>query len=111
MIFEAKGKPQEGEERCWTVAVGNAPMPWHSRKVKKEAEAVFKYIKELELEGFLGVIPMYPRGTLLIFRTEDEAKRAKNRLDAMGVITGSHICEVFVKKEYLKQDKEGEEKK
>lgn len=106
MIFEAKGKPQEDEETCWTVTIGNLPMPWHSRKVKKEAKAVLEYIRGLD--GFLGVTPIYPNGTLLIFRTENDAKRAKNRLDSMGVITGSHICEVFVKKEYLKQAEEGE---
>lgn len=109
MIFETKGKPQEDEETCWTVAIGILPMPWHSRKIKKLAEAVLEYLKGVE--GFLGVTPMYPNGTLLIFRTENDAKRAKNRLDSMGVITGSHICEVFVKKEYLQQAKEGEEKK
>lgn len=107
MIFETNRKPQDDEESCWTVVVGNAPMPWHSRKVKREAKAVFEYIKELE--GFLGVTPIYPNGTLLIFKTENDAKRAKNRLDAKGVITGSHICEVFVKKEYLQQTKEREE--
>lgn len=106
MIFEQNGKPQEDEERCWTIAIGNLPAPWSRRKVKKEAEAVLKYIKELD--GFLGVTPIYPRGTLLIFRTENDAKRAKNSLDAKGVITGSHICEVFVKKEYLRQAEEKE---
>ena len=105
MIFEQNGKPQADEESCWTVAIVNLPMPWSRRKVKKEAEAVLKYIKELD--GFLGVTPIIPNGTLLIFRTENDAKRAKNRLDSMGVITGSHICEVFVKKEYLKQAEEG----
>lgn len=105
MIFEAKGKPQEDEETCWTVTVGNLPMPWHSRKIKKAANEVLDYIKKLE--GFCGVTPIIPNGTLIIFRTENDAKRAKNRLDSMGVITGSHICEVFVKKEYLKQAEEG----
>ena len=88
------------EVKCWTVAVGNAPMPWHSRKVKKSAKEALKYITKLD--GFIGVHPHPPDGTLCIFDSENNAKRARNMMRSKGILTGTNICEVFVDEQYLK---------
>lgn len=55
-------------------------------------------------EGFVGVNPQPPRGTLLLFRTESNAKRARNVLHAAGVVCGTNICEVFVDKRYVPEE-------
>jgi len=88
------------EVTCYTVAVGNAPMPWASRKVKKSAEKAFKFIAKLE--GFVGVHPVPPRGTLCLFRTENDAKIARNKMNAEGIQTGDNICECYVDEMYVK---------
>lgn len=102
MIYESDKQPRPGESKCFTVAIGNFPMPWQRRKWKQTVK-VMDYIKELE--GFLGVHPLPPKGTLLIFRTIKNAKAAKNLLDAKGVITGDNICEIFVNNLDLPGDK------
>ena len=87
------------EVKLYTVAVGNAPMPWHSRKVKKSAEQAIRFIAKLD--GFVGVHPMPPRGTLCLFRTENDAKIARNKMNAEGIKTGNNICECFVDEKYI----------
>jgi len=99
---EEFGPKRENEISAWTVAVGNAPMPWHSRKVKKSAAAAMNFIKGLD--GFIGVHPMPPRGTLLLFKSENEAKRARNLMRAEGIQTGDNICEVFIDRQFIKED-------
>lgn len=54
------------------------------------------------LEGLIGVTPMYPRGTLLLFDTENNAKGARTVLKFHGVQTGTNICKVFVDKSHIK---------
>ena len=49
-----------------------------------------------EQEGLVGVTPMYPRGTLLLFDTENNAKGARNVLRFNGVKCGDNICKVFI---------------
>lgn len=87
------------EVKLWTVAVGNAPSPLSLPSVKKKARDAFDLIKQQE--GFVGVNPQPPRGTLLLFRTENNAKRARNVLREAGVVCGTNICEVFVDKKYV----------
>lgn len=104
MIHEIDEEPKENEVKCYTVAVGSAPMPWHSRKVKKSAEEALRYIQKLE--GFVGFHPIPPRGTLCIFRSLNQAKMAKNKMDAKGIHTGTNICETFIQKIYIQQEEE-----
>lgn len=87
------------EVKVYTVAIGNAPMPWASRKVKKSAEKAINFIKELD--GFIGVNPQPPRGTLCLFRTENDAKIARNRMNAEGIRTGDNICECYIDERYV----------
>lgn len=74
-------------------------MPWHSRKVRESAKEAFMFIKGLE--GFVGVHPMPPKGTLCLFRTENDAKIARNQMNEKGIQTGDNICEVFVDEKYI----------
>jgi len=101
MIFETDTQPKEGEVKCYTVAIGNVPMLWHSPKIKRSAKEALNFIQKLE--GFVGIHPMPPKGTVCIFRTVNQAKIAKNKMDAAGIQTGTHICEVFVEKKYIKE--------
>ena len=80
----------------YTVAVGNFnPFIRASRKA-------VKYISTLD--GMIGIHPQYPRGMLIIFKTENDAKIGKNKMEAKGIQTGRNICEVEI------DDKYGEEK-
>lgn len=71
--------------KAYTVAVGNInPLMRASRKA-------VKFIAKLD--GLIGVHPHYPDGTLILFRTENDAKIGKNRMEAVGIHTGHNICE------------------
>lgn len=50
---------------------------------------------------------MYPRGTLLLFDTENNAKGARNVLRFNGVKCGDNICKAYVDKKYLEESKNG----
>ena len=76
---------------AWTVAVGNLPVFWFLNKRTKQA---LKLIKEQE--GLIGMHPMYPRGTLLLFESENDAKGARNVLRYNGVECGDNICKVQI---------------
>ena len=86
------------EVKAYTVAIGNFSIPF-TRDQKK----VIKVIQHLD--GFYGLKPCYPHGTLLMFNSENNAKRARNELDSLGVQTGNNICEVFIPSEYAKEVK------
>lgn len=88
------------EVKVWTVAIGNAPMPWASRKTKQRAKEALDYVNSLE--GFIGVYTLAPKGSLCLFRTENDAKIAKNLMDAKGIRTGINICEVFIDEMYVR---------
>ena len=91
---------QKNEIEAWTVAVGNMPLLPKALMPKGVTKAI-KLIEEQE--GLLGVTPMYPRGTLLLFDTENNAKGARNVLRFNGVKCGDNICKVFVGKKYLER--------
>lgn len=79
------------EIKVYTVATGNVnPL------VKASREAV-KFIKKLD--GFVGVHPEPPHGTLWLFKTENQAKKARNKMEAHGIQTGNNICECFIPSE------------
>lgn len=76
------------EVKAYTVTVGNIDP------LNKKSRAAVKIIKKLD--GLLGITPVYPRGTLIIFESENAAKRAKNFLKTKGIQTGHNICECYV---------------
>lgn len=92
------------EVHVWTVAIGTLPIypPWHfwiSRKKRQNGWNAISYI--VRLEGFLGFVPVPNKGTLCIFKTENDAKIGRNLMDAVGINTGHNICDAYVDDQYL----------
>ena len=90
---------KDNEVKLWTVAVGNAPGPLALTSTRARAKKAIKIIKQQE--GLVGVHPEPPYGTLLLFKTENEAKKARNVLLAATIECGKNIGNVFVKKSDL----------
>ena len=67
----------------WAFGVGNLTMNPFFRKKQRE---ILHFIKDLE--GFVGITPMYPHGTLVIFDTENNAKGGRNLLRAKDIRCG-----------------------
>ena len=85
--------------KVYTVAVGNVnPLSRRSRKA-------VKFISKLK--GLVGVHPHYPDGTLILFDTENNAKIARNEMNAVGIVTGSNICEVEIDDKYAEREGKG----
>ena len=78
--------------KAYTVAVGNI------NPLMKSSRYALKFIKKLD--GFIGVYPHYPDGTLILFRTENDAKKGKYRMESMGIQTGYNICECEIDDKY-----------
>ena len=92
------GEKQPNEVECYTVGIGNfSPNPFLQKKQKEVLDFIQK------LDGFCGVYPYYPKGTLCIFKTENNAKIAQNKMDAKGIQTGKIIGKIFVDKQYVER--------
>ena len=88
------GPKTENEVSAWAFGIPNLPM--------FPNKATINWMKEIQsLEGFLGFRPEFPNGTILICKTENDAKRIRNRVKSYGVPTGG-IAECFIPKEYAK---------
>ena len=74
--------------KAWSVAVGNI------NPLKKSSRDAVKYISKLK--GFVGFFPHYPKGTLCFFKSENDAKIARNKMDFKGIQTGKNICEMEI---------------
>ena len=74
--------------KAWSVAIGNI------NPLKKTSRDAVKYISKLG--GFVGFFPHYPQGTLCFFKTENDAKRARNMMESKGIHTGNNICEMDI---------------
>lgn len=72
--------------KAYTVAVGNISK-------NKQSLKALKYISTLD--GFVGIHPHYPDGTLILFDNENNAKIGKNLMESKGIQTGYNICEVY----------------
>ena len=84
------------EVSVYTVATGNISLnPLH---IKAQKEAI-NYIKGLD--GFIGLYPCPPDGTLCLFKTKNDAKGAKNLMKLKGIPTGNNIGEVYIDKCYV----------
>lgn len=90
------------EVQLWAVAVGNMPTRFTPRKIRKAGIAALNFIKKLD--GFVGVTPIPQRGTLCLFRTENDAKRGMNLMNSEGIVTGKNICDVFVDEKYVREE-------
>jgi len=89
------------ERKAYTVAVGNLSlMPWRQKSNKE-----FCRILKEECKGFLGVNPHPPMGTLLLFDSEWNARRARNILMNYKIKVGDNVCECFIPAEYLAESR------
>ena len=86
------------EVKCWTVGVCEI-RPFAIGKLRKAQKEAMQYI--VKTNGFIGVHPVPGRGTLLIYATENDAKRARNDLMARGCPCADNVCEIFVDEKYL----------
>lgn len=96
---ERQGKKQPWETEAWTVAIANL-NPLARGKEKKIQEEIMNRIKKLD--GFIGIHPIPPRGTLLIFKTENDAKRGRNEIRTFLSPVGDNICKIYIDKRFVK---------
>lgn len=84
--------------KAWAIGTDfghGIKTPRQARKQeKKQKESITAFVSTVKnVDGFLGFYPRLPLGTIVIFRTENAAKIARNRLEAIGVNCGKEIAE------------------
>ena len=90
------------EVKAWGFAVANLAgtcgIP--TFRQMRDTQKLLDYIKNLD--GFMGVHPHPPEGTVLIFKTKQEAIRAQNLLKFDLEINeiGKHVVEIYIPEEY-----------
>lgn len=95
---EMQGEKQPWETEAYTVAIANL-NPLARGKEKKIQEEIMNRIKKLD--GFIGIHPVPPRGTLLIFKTENDAKRGRNEIKTFLAPVGDNICKIYIDKKFI----------
>ena len=85
------------EIKAWAFGVGHLSL---RPKYRKSNAEFIRTLKE-DCEGFLGVHPM-DEGTLLIFETENDAKRSRNLLRSRGVRCGEGIEPVYIPEQFVR---------
>ena len=93
------------EVKAYTVAVPNLAGTVKGTlkpRMMRDSKKLLNYVQKLD--GFLGIHPAPPHGTLLLFRTENDAKRARNLLisDLKLNQVGNNICECYIPEEYAR---------
>lgn len=90
------------EVKAYALGVPNIAGTTGKRPTRKElrdSRILINYVTKLD--GFLGIHPFPPHGTALIFRTENEAKRAKNLLIYdLDINEIGNVVECFIPEEY-----------
>ena len=83
--------------KCYTVAIPNLPIHPNKR--------VVKFIEDIQkMDGFVGIRPEYPYGTLVVFDTLNHAKVGRNRINNYPEYyggTGRNIAEIYIPKEFI----------
>lgn len=97
---ERFGEKRSDENIMYTVAIGEID-PFATGKKARDQEDVIRFVKTLP--GFVGVHPVSGRGTILLFRTEKEAKEARQKLKDKGCPVGMNVTECFVPKKYVSE--------
>lgn len=95
-----QGPKTENDVSLWTVAIGEI-NPFATGELKRAQEEAIAFISSLA--GFVGVHPVFGRGTLLLFRSETETAAARKALKTQGCPVGDNITEVYVNKKYVPQ--------
>lgn len=88
---------KDDEVEVYSVAIGNLTL---NPLLTGKQTALLKEIQEMD--GFVGIYPCYPRGTLCLFKTENDAKGARNLIKAKGIEVGKNIGTVYVDERYVK---------
>ena len=90
------------EVKAYALGVPNLAGTTGKRPTRRElrdSQKLMNYVSKLD--GFLGIHPQYPHGTALIFRTENDAKRAKNLLIYdLEINQIGNVVECFIPEEY-----------
>ena len=95
-----KDKKREDETIVFTVGCGRIlPLITARKKIRKGMQEALEYIKKLD--GFVGVRPVDLWHTLLLFDTENNAKRARNSLRAKDIQCANYIVPILVETKYL----------
>ena len=81
-----------GEIDTYTVAMANL-KPFH-----KDSITALNIVKSLD--GFIGVSPCWPHGTLVHFKSLNDAKRGKNLMEQKGIHTGNNISHHYIDKDF-----------
>lgn len=102
MIEDCKKKQSDNEEIVFALGVGRM-IPMLGKK--KQMEKAFECIKNQE--GFIGIHPIDLWKNLLIYRTLNDAKRAKNELRSKGCQIGN-VAPILVSKEFIKGGNDSE---
>ena len=96
-----KDKKREDETIVFTVGCGRImPLITDKKKIRKGMEEALEYIKKLD--GFVGVHLVDLWHTLLLFDTENNAKRARNLLRAKDVQCANYIVPILVETKFLR---------
>lgn len=96
----AVGSKKNNEVSVYSVAIPNLAVPWeNTEKEVEDTRIVLMWIQTLD--GFVGIYPMAPYGTLILFKSENQAKRGRNLISMKGIKVGTDITEVFIDREYI----------
>lgn len=71
----------DGEVRAYAFGTNFAPT-----KPSRRADKILGILQGTD--GLIGVHPLPPRGSLMVYKTENDAKIARNRMGAAGVFVG-----------------------
>jgi len=93
--MEMRNGRREDEISLYTVAIPEI-NPFAVGEAKVAQDAAIDFIRNLD--GFVAVHPVFGQGTLLLFRTKDQAKKARIELKNHGCPAGKNVTECFVKK-------------
>lgn len=95
------GPKKDDEVSCYAFAMPNLPLIPDKR--------ILDFLNYMStLDGFQGLYPYPPHGTLIIFDTENNAKGGRNILRTYPGIEfefGKNIVEIFINKKYFKGEK------
>lgn len=95
-LYDEKAFGKMTEIKCYAFGIGNLSLnPLTLRKQNR----ILKRIQGLE--GFIGIHPAYPGGTLVIFDTENNAKGGRNLMRSWEIECGREIGEIYVDSRYL----------
>lgn len=100
---ESIGPKRKDDVSLYTVSIGEVD-PFALGEKKRRQDEVLDFIKTLN--GFVGVHPVFGRGTILLFRTEEQANFARDSLKERGCPVGKYVTECYDPKDSIPPDKQ-----